>query len=218
MCYPTLVQKCTGRGPGRPGGFYFGKYGLLGRVRVLRGVLELEIAPVPHRSTRSEWRRLALGMLVLAPVVLLLLLPAALGLDRYVVTDASMDGSLGRGSVALARDVPPSDLQVGDVINVRSHGQHGDRVNRRIVAIRDGAATVAADDGSVDPMTVSLTGPSSYSRIWLGVPWIGYPFVVDGGWAVLAAVALAALLLAIAMGRRSQPKPVRQPRPRLSVG
>jgi len=157
-------------------------------------------------------------MLVLAPVVLLLLLPAALGLDRYVVTDASMDGSLGRGSVALARDVPPSDLQVGDVINVRSHGQHGDRVNRRIVAIRDGAATVAADDGSVDPMTVSLTGPSSYSRIWLGVPWIGYPFVVDGGWAVLAAVALAALLLAIAMGRRGQPKPVRQPRPRLSVG
>ena len=178
----------------------------------------MEIAPVPHRSTRGEWRRLALGMLVLAPVVLLLLLPAALGLDRYVVTDSSMDGSLGRGSVALARDVPPSDLRVGDVISLRAPGHHGDRVNRRIVAISDGAATVAPDDGSADRTTISLTGPSSYSRIWLGVPWIGYPFVVDGGWALLAAVAFAALILAIAMGRRGHPRPVRQPRPRLSVG
>ena len=157
-------------------------------------------------------------MLVLAPVVLLVLLPAALGLDRYVVTDPSMDGSLGRGSVALARDVPPSDLRVGDVINVRAPGPHGDRVNRRIVEISGGTAMVASDDGSTDPMRVSLTGPTSYSRIWLGVPWIGYPFVVDGGWAVLAAVALAALIMALAMGRRGQPKPVRQPRPRLSVG
>jgi hypothetical protein len=157
-------------------------------------------------------------MLVLAPVALLLLLPAALGLDRYVVTDPSMDGSLGRGSIVLARDVPPADLRVGDVITVPRPGHSGDeRVNRRIVTIRDGVATVASDHGTADASTVRLTA-SSYSRIWLGVPWVGYPFVVDGGMAVLSAVALAALVVALAAGRRSPPKGVRQSRPRLSVG
>ena len=64
-------------------------------------------------------RRFALGLLVLAPVVLLVLLPAVLGLQRYVVTDRSMDGVPGRGSVVLAREVPAADLEVGDVITFR---------------------------------------------------------------------------------------------------
>ena len=79
----------------------------------------MEIAPVPHRSTRPEWRRLAIGLVVLVPVVLLVLLPAVLGFERYVVTDRAMDGSVSRGSVVLAREVPPTDLRVGDVISFR---------------------------------------------------------------------------------------------------
>ena len=77
----------------------------------------MEIAPVPHRSTRGERRRIALGLLVMAPVVLLVVLPAVFGLERFVVTDSAMGGSMGQGSVVLARDVPPTDLRVGDVIS-----------------------------------------------------------------------------------------------------
>jgi signal peptidase I len=179
----------------------------------------LEIAPVPHRATRGEWRRLALGLLVLAPVVLLVLLPAVLGLQRYVVTDRSMDGSLGRGSVVLAREVPTADLEVGDVISFRPpEGSSDERVIRRIVAIKDGVATTQADTtGSQDPWAVPLTR-SSYSRVWLGVPYIGYPFVMDGGWVVLAATALAAFVLALATGRRASLKVVGQTRTHLPVG
>jgi signal peptidase len=179
----------------------------------------LEIAPVPHRSTHGERRRLALGMLVLAPVVLLVLLPTVLGLERYVVTDRSMDGSLGRGSVVVARQVLPSDLAVGDVITFRPPGSSSDeRVTRRIVAIHDGVAVTQADTpGGADPLRVPLTAPS-YARVWLGVPWIGYPFVMDGGWVLLLVAALAALVLALATGRHSPQKVVAPSRAGLPVG
>jgi hypothetical protein len=50
------------------------------------------------------------------------------------------------------------------------------------------------------------------------VPWIGYPFVMDGGWLVLAGIALGALVLALVAGRRPAPKPVGQLRTRQPVG
>jgi signal peptidase len=178
----------------------------------------LEIAPVPHRSTRGEWRRLVLGMLVLAPVVLLVVLPAVLGLQRYVVTDRSMDGSLARGSVVLAREVPPTDLAVGDVVTFQRPGSSSDeRVTRRIVAIRHGVATTRADTGRAEPLALPLAD-SSYARVWVGVPWIGYPFVMDGGWMLLSAAALAAMVLAVMAGRRPPQRVVGPTRTRLSVG
>jgi signal peptidase I len=179
----------------------------------------VEIAPVPHRSSRGEWRRLALGLSVLVPVVLLVLLPTVLGLDRYVVTDSSMDGSLGRGSVVLAREVPSGDLRVGDVVTFQPPGGRADeRVTRRIVAIDETVARTRADgSGRIDRWVLPLDG-SAYSRVWLGIPWIGYPFVVDGGWVVLALLAVAALVLALAAGGRQPRSVVRSARPRLPVG
>jgi signal peptidase len=180
----------------------------------------MEIAPVPHRSTRGEWRRLVLGMLVLAPIVLLVLLPAVLGLDRHVMTDHSMNGSMGRGSVALARDVPPSDLRVGDVITFLPPGAVDDAklVTHRIVAIESGMATTQGDAASrPDPWTLPLT-ESTYARVWVSVPWIGYPFVIDGGWVLLVLAAGAALTLAVVAGRSSPQREARPARAQLSVG
>jgi len=178
----------------------------------------LEIAPVPQRTARGEWRGLTLGLLVLTPLVLLVLLPAVLGLDRTVVTDRSMDGALGRGSVVLAREVPPLDLRKGEVIAVRLPGGADERGYRRIVAIEDGVATVQADRGGSASRQQVVLSETSYARAWLGVRWIGYPFVVQGGWVVLVAVAFAASMLALATGRRGAVRPAAQPRTRLSVG
>jgi len=179
----------------------------------------MEIAPVPHRATRGERRRVALGLLVLAPVVLLVLLPAVLGLDRFVVTDSSMGGSMGQGSVVLAREVPPTDLRVGDVISFQPTGESGeDRVTRRIIAIDNGVATTAADaTGRTDPRPLPLTQPA-YARTWVSVPWIGYPFAVDGGWGLLLLSAAAAIGLAVAARRVPAPKVARPARMRLPVG
>lgn len=172
-----------------------------------RGVKVLEIAPVPHRSTRSEWRRLALGLAVLMPIVLLVLVPAVLGLDRFVVTDKAMDGSLGRGSVVLARQVPPTDLRVGDVISFRPPGGgEEERLTRRIVALHDGTATVQGDSSAGTGTRVLPLTASSYDRAWLAVPWLGYPFVLDGGWLLLVVAAIAAFLLSMAAGRRTPPR------------
>jgi signal peptidase len=178
----------------------------------------VEIAPVPHRATRGEWRRLALGMVVLFPVVLLVLLPAVLGLGRFVVTEDGMDGSLGRGAVVLAREVPPSDLRAGDVISFRPPGESDERVTRRIVAIEHGVATTRADAmGAEDPWQLGLTD-TSYSRVELGVPWVGYPFVAESGWVLLTLPAGAALLLALLAGHRTPHAVVRPGRAGLPVG
>jgi hypothetical protein len=179
----------------------------------------LEIAPVPHRAGSSEWRRLALGLCVLVPVVLLVLLPTVLGFDRYVVTDSSMDGSLARGSVVLAREVAPGDLRVGDVITFRPPGgRSGERVSRRILTLEDGVARTRADaTGRTDPWLLRLDG-SPYVRVWLGIPWIGYPFVVGGGWVVLALLAVAAFVLALAAGRRQTRSVVGPASPGMPVG
>jgi hypothetical protein len=66
-------------------------------------------------------------------------------------------------------------------------------------------------------VTLPLTAPA-YARVWLGVPWIGYPFVLDGGWVLLAIIAAAALALTLLAGRR-QPSTVARPsRSRQPVG
>lgn len=169
----------------------------------------MEIAPVPHRASRSEWRRLALGVAILVPLVLLVMLPSVLGLDRYVVTDDGTDGTTGRGSVVLARQVPATDLERGDVITFRPPGTDDEQATREVVAIDDEFALADGDvPGRSDVYRVPLDR-SSYARVFVGIPWIGYPFVLDFGWVLLVGVALLALLLGFAAGRRT---PVRRSR------
>jgi signal peptidase I len=135
---------------------------------------------------------------VLVPVLLLVLVPPALGLDRFVITDRSMDGTLGRGAVALARDVPTADLQVGDVITFERPGPEDGVVTRRIVSLEGTLATTRGDaNDAVDPWVLELTD-AVYPRTLFGVPWVGYAFtgdVGDGGWILLALVAAVALAL-----------------------
>ena len=155
----------------------------------------MEIAFEPERSSTADRRRLLLGLLLLLPVALLVLLPAVLGLERYVVTDDAMDGEINRGSVILARDVPTSDLGVGDVITFRSPAAGVDTmVTRRIVAL-DGIAAKTKGDANArrDPWTLRLT-EDTYPRVSLGVPWVGRPFL-EGSWVLLAMVAIVTLFL-----------------------
>jgi signal peptidase I len=172
----------------------------------------LELEPVPHRPTRRERRRFRLALLALVALLLLLLVPPALGLDRFVITDRSMEGTLGRGSVVLAREVPTADLTVGDVITFERPGPEDGVVTRRIVALDGMEATTRGDaSGAPDPWTLVLVEPA-YPRLLFAVPWVGYPFtgaIGGGGWIVLALVAA----LALALGARPWDR-LRSHRPR----
>ena len=80
-------------------------------------------------------------------------------------------------------------------------------------------APVSATDGG---LSVRLE-QDTYARVWLTIPWIGYPFVVDGGWVLLVMIAVAALPLAVRGGRRRRRRTRRSmpsglPRPTLPVG
>jgi signal peptidase len=160
----------------------------------------VEIAPVPHRPPPDGRWRLVLALVVLAPVIALVLLPAGLGLDRHLVTDDSMSGTMGRGSLVMAREVPSGDLRVGDVISYQVP-HHGGRVTHRIVTIDRGVATTRGDNSpAVDPWRLSLDDPT-YARVLFHVPWIGYLFVANGD-QVLMGATVAALLLALVVSLR----------------
>jgi signal peptidase I len=168
----------------------------------------VEITPVPRPPPTFTRGRVLGAFLVIGPVIVLVFLPTVMGLQRYVVADSAMegdaDGSIGRGAVALARDVPATDLVVGDVITFRPPVDDGPSpdglVTRRIVSIEDGIAVTRGDNQDLsDPWRLDVTS-DTYPRVVLAVPWIGYPFsggAGEGGWLVLVAAIAVALSLAV---------------------
>jgi len=141
---------------------------------------------------------LAVVCAVAAPLVLLVLLPGVLGLQRYVVTGRSTDGPVDRGSLILTRRVPVTDLVAGDVISFVPPAPYAGEglVTRRVARVEPGVVeTVADGTHGIDPWRLPTNGPS-VSRMVFHVPWIGYPFLhaADRGlWVMLAAVPLAAI-------------------------
>jgi signal peptidase len=145
-------------------------------------------------STRA---RTFLALVMLAPVTLLAVLPAVLGLDRYVVASESMSGSIDRGSVVFERLVPVSDLAVGDVITYPAPGGSGQKglVTHRIVWLGDEFARTKGDaNPEPDPWLVSMAGPTQ-ERVAFHVPYLGYPFIASLGRGFWTVVLIAPLLL-----------------------
>ena len=82
---------------------------------------------ITARPLFSGLRRLAGALPLLAAVALgaLVLVPALLGFQRYVILTGSMTGTYDRGSIVFDRVVPTSSLRTGDVITFRPPGQSG---------------------------------------------------------------------------------------------
>src|SRR5215213_4055967 len=109
---------------------------------------------------------------------LLLVMPAALGWQRYVITSGSMTGTYDRGSLVLDEVVPVADLRVGDVITymppARDH-----LITHRIAWIgKDGSgARVFRTKGDAnpvaDPWTFRLDN-ATQARVRVGVPYAGH--------------------------------------------
>jgi signal peptidase I len=111
----------------------------------------------------------------------LLVLPAALGWQRYVIVSGSMTGTYDRGSLVLDEVVPVASLRVGDVITYRppAGSGPGGLVTHRIVKIsRDkfgGPQFRTKGDANeiADPWTFSLKNREQ-ARVKLGIPKAGF--------------------------------------------
>lgn len=110
----------------------------------------------------------------------LTLVPSLLGYQHYTILTGSMDGSYDTGSVVYAKQVPTSQLRVGDVITYappRSAGVATDLVTHRIAAIRRVRGTrvfrTKGDaNAAADPWRFRLDQPTQ-ARVAFGVPFLG---------------------------------------------
>lgn len=111
-------------------------------------------------------------------VVLVIVVPALLGLQRYVITGGSMTGAISKGSVIYSRLTPVEQLKVGDIITFYPPG-HSAPVTHRIIGIdagQDGTLvfrTKGDFNEAADPWKVSLVEPRQ-ARYVFHIPAIGY--------------------------------------------
>jgi signal peptidase len=129
------------------------------------------------------WSLRGLLIVVCIAAGCLTILPAALGLQRYVVTGTAMNGTIGKGSVVFDRVVPTSSLKVGDVITYQPPAGvkvSGNRVTDRIVSMTKSAdgrtifQTKGDSDAANDPWTFYLAG-SKQAEVAMHIPYVGVP-------------------------------------------
>jgi signal peptidase len=165
----------------------------------------LDISPI-GRARRAG--RLASGALlcVAGAVAVLALLPAAFGLQRYVIVSGSMSGTYDRGSLVFDEVVPVGALRVGDVITYRPPAEAGvdHPITHRIAEIvhdRTGSTvyrTRGDANPAADPWTFTLPG-SRQARVKAGVPYAGFALAALSRKDVrVGLIALPAALIALA--------------------
>lgn len=124
-----------------------------------------------------------LALLAVFGLAAVMLVPAALGFQRYVITTGSMSGSYGPGSLVFDERVAVADLRVGDVITFRPPADANvpGRITHRIVKIAPDAEgrlsfrTKGDANRSVDPFTFVPEG-ERMNRVAAGVPHLGYVY------------------------------------------
>jgi signal peptidase I len=142
------------------------------------------------------------ALLLLVALSALVLVPAALGYERYVITGGSMGRSLPRGSIAFERRVPVSALRVGDVITYTPPGRQ-ERVTHRVVAIGGGALRTRGDaNAATDPWRFRLSG-AQQAVVRFHVPVAGFALAALAiRWVRMLVIGGPALLVAAAVLRR----------------
>jgi len=145
------------------------------------------MSELPEPAERPGGERRALRWAGAAATVLCLLLaaillvPAALGFQRYVIVSGSMSGTYDRGSIVFDEEVPVSDLKVGDSITYEppAGASPEELLTHRIVWIGHdkGGGAVFRTQGDAnpiaDPWTFSLDKPEQ-ARVAFSVPYVGY--------------------------------------------
>jgi signal peptidase len=159
----------------------------------------MELTPLPSRRSLLGRLWLLVAVALLAPLVGLVVLPAALGLQRFVVTSDGLGDSVPRGSLTFAERAPAVDLGVGDVITFRPPGAAADAafITHRVVSVTPDEIRTGDQTGP-DPWTLPTTGDRW--RVVAQIPYVGYPFISDVRptmWVLLVSVPMLTVLMAL---------------------
>ena len=145
-----------------------------------------------------------LGILAAFALAAVLLVPAALGMQRYVITTGSMADSLDPGSLIFDERVPVADVRVGDVITFRPPTAKRALVTHRVHAIsRDAAGRLSfrtkGDANRVPDAWTFVPRDGMLNRVEAHVPHLGraYAFLNSGTGRVLVFM-IPGLLIALA--------------------
>jgi len=138
-------------------------------------------SPPPSGPRRALRVATALATVLCLALAAVLLIPAALGYQRYVIVSGSMTGAYDRGSIVYDEEVPVADLEVGDVITYQPPPGtiSQDLITHRIAWIgsdeQGGRVFRTKGDANpdVDPWTFSLDQPNQ-AKVAFSVPYIGY--------------------------------------------
>ena len=177
----------------------------------------------PYRWQRTSLRErvgkaaATVACVVCVALAAVMLVPAALGYERYVITSGSMTGAYDRGSIVFAKAVPVANLRVGDVITYVPPAGAGvsGLITHRIASIEPDPAgrpvfrTQGDANPGPDPWTFTLDEPTQ-ARVGFHLPYIGFAFaaLADRQLRMLV-IGLPALLIGLAAAARI----VREPRP-----
>jgi signal peptidase len=154
-------------------------------------------------------RKVLSGIIVAAGLCLAaaMLLPAAFGYQRYVITGGSMQGTYDRGSIVFDKPVPVADLEVGDAITYTppaDSGVHG-LITHRIISINDhgkqGPSFKTKGDANpnADPYRFQLDQPTQ-ARVAFSIPYLGFGIAALSMLPVrMLIIGVPALLIAIAL-------------------
>jgi signal peptidase len=154
-------------------------------------------------------RKVLSGIIVAAGLCLAaaMLLPAAFGYQRYVITGGSMQGTYDRGSIVFDKPVPVSDLKVGDVVTYTppaSTGVHG-LITHRIISVtnhgKGGPSYRTKGDANpeADPWKFQLDQPTQ-ARVAFAIPYVGFGIAALSMLPVrMLIIGVPALLIAFAL-------------------
>jgi len=157
-------------------------------------------------ATRPVLRWLGAGLTLLCvALAAILLVPAALGFQRYVIVSGSMTGTYDKGTIVYDKEVPVADLKVGDVITYQPPPNTFSQklVTHRIVWIgtdKEGERTFRTRgdaNPSADPWTFNLE-KADQARVAFSVPYVGYLLAALSIPAVrMLAIGIPAVLVAL---------------------
>lgn len=164
----------------------------------------------PHPMTALKvLRTTAIGLVAVVCLALAAatVIPAALGMDHYVIVGGSMTGTIDRGSIVFDQPTPVSALRVGDVITYMppANAGPGELVTHRIYSIRQARGgkrlfrTKGDANAAPDPWHFTLDTPTQ-PRVVAHVPYLGYALAaLQIRWLRMLAIGLPALLIAISV-------------------
>lgn len=127
-----------------------------------------------------RWLGAAATLLCIA-LAAILLIPAALGYQRYVIVSGSMTGTYDRGSIVYDEEVPVDGLEVGDTITYQppAGASPEELLTHRIVSVgqnEQGERTFRTKgdaNETVDPWAFTLDEPKQ-AKVAFSVPYVGY--------------------------------------------